>query len=232
MDNKQKYHEILLRNQQWKYSAPHLSDEYWDDLDEDEAAATAADSFLTQIKQRTEEMRYGTVDGEISIEAPIIYNEEFLPHWKEFANALAQHQYCLKCLPKDTETKLVLCDMDLPDTVLDLLSKAFESTHFTRFALRDNNLGQRGIDFALKYLKSNQIMKRFALVDNPCICFLSHISRLPLPSLLVTEFAMNFLSSNLSPPSSKNEGDLSNPVSSSMDQSMCRLFCLRKLRFA
>ena len=168
VDNKQKYHEILLRNQQWKYSAPHLSDEYWDDLDEDEAAATAADSFLTQIKQRTEEMRYGTGDGKVLINAPLfIYNEEFLPHWKEFANALAQHQYCLKCLPKDTETKLVLCDMDLPDTVLDLLSKAFESTHFTRFALRDNNIGQSGIDFALKYLKSNQIMEQFALVENP-----------------------------------------------------------------
>ena len=77
MDNKQKYHEVLLKNQQWKYLAPRPPEEYWDGLDEDEAAATAADSFLTQIKQNTEEM--STVDGEISIEAPIIYNEEFLP---------------------------------------------------------------------------------------------------------------------------------------------------------
>ena len=62
-------------------------------------------------------MRYGTGDGDIIINADLPYNEEFLPHWTEFANAIEQHQYCLKCQPKDTETKLALFDVELSDEV-------------------------------------------------------------------------------------------------------------------
>lgn len=51
MDNKQKYHEVLLKNQQWKYSAPRPSEEYWDSVDEDEDAA--AEEFLKDIYQTT-----------------------------------------------------------------------------------------------------------------------------------------------------------------------------------
>ena len=159
VDNKQKYHEVLLKNQQWKYSAPRPSGEYWDEEEED------AEEFLTQIEQCTEEMRYGTSNGNVVID--VSYNEAFLPHWQEFANALEQHHHSLKCLPEDTITKLRLCDMELPDAVLDLLSKPLESTQFTQFLLRDNNFGQDGINFALKYLKSNCIMKEFGLCSNP-----------------------------------------------------------------
>ena len=59
--------------------------------------AAEVEGFLTQIKLATEEMRYGTVDGKVLINAEISYEEEFLPHWKEFANALEQYKYCLKC---------------------------------------------------------------------------------------------------------------------------------------
>ena len=131
VDNKQQYHEVLLRNQRWKYSAPRPSEEYWDGLVEE----AVAEEFLTQIKQCTEEMRYGTGDGNIIIDVVLPYNEEFLPHWEEFANALEQYQYCLKCLPKDTdnESMLRLSDMDLPDTVIELLSKALEPTLLDSF---------------------------------------------------------------------------------------------------
>lgn len=110
------------------------------------------------------------MDGDIIIGAIIgaelPYNEEFQPHWKEFANALEQHQFCLKCLPKDSDTKLDLHDLELPDSVLELLSKSLESTHFNRFVLGSNALGQSGIEFALNYLKSNRIIKEFGLYDN------------------------------------------------------------------
>ena len=165
VDNKQKHHEVLLRNQQWKYSAPRPSQEYWDDLDEDED--DAAEEFLTQIKKCTEEMRYGTGNGDIYIDADLPYNEEFLPHWKEFANALEQYQYRLKCLPKDTDSTLHLCEMELPNELVELLSKALESTQFTSIALQNNRLEQAGIDFSLKYSKSNKRLKGLTLVDNP-----------------------------------------------------------------
>ena len=166
--NKQKYHEELLKNQQWKYSAPRLSTGYWNGLGENEGAV--AWEFLKQIKQRTEEMRYGTGDGDIFINLTnnhLPYNEAFLPHWKEFANALEQYQRCLKCQSEDdTDTKFCLMGVELPNRVLELLSKALKSTRFNRFVLGNNSIGQAGIDFALKYLKSNRIMKQFALVDN------------------------------------------------------------------
>ena len=171
VDNKLNYHEVLLKNQQWKYSAPRPSEEYWNNtVGEDEVAA--AESFLTQIKQHTEEMRYGTSNRKVVIDPELIddelpYNEAFLPHWEEFATALEQHQYCLKSLPRDSDTELKLFDMELPDTVLSLLSKGLESTNFTRFVLRDNNFGQAGIEFALKYLKNNRILKKFNLYNNP-----------------------------------------------------------------
>ena len=160
-----------MKNQQWKYSAPRPSEEYWNNtVGEDEVAA--AESFLTQIKQHTEEMRYGTSNRKVVIDPELIddelpYNEAFLPHWEEFATALEQHQYCLKSLPRDSDTELKLFDMELPDTVLSLLSKGLESTNFTRFVLRDNNFGQAGIEFALKYLKNNRILKKFNLYNNP-----------------------------------------------------------------
>ena len=165
VDNKQKYHQVLLKNQQWKYSASRPPNGYWDGLDEDEDVA--AEEFLQQIKKYTEEMRYGTSNGDIRIHSHLRYGEVFLPHWKEFADALKQYRYCIKCLPEDNcDANFCLVGMELSDTVLDLLSNSLESTHFNRFVLGNNNLGQRGIEFALKYLQSNQIIKEFSLFDN------------------------------------------------------------------
>ena len=77
LDNKLKYHEVLLRNQQWKYSAPRPSREYWDSVEDDEGSLEMyVEDFLGQIKQSTEKMRYGTLDEkEIVIDAPITYNQ-------------------------------------------------------------------------------------------------------------------------------------------------------------
>ena len=36
VDNKQKYHEVLIKNQQWKYAAPRPSHEYWNTVGVDE----------------------------------------------------------------------------------------------------------------------------------------------------------------------------------------------------
>ena len=165
------YHEVLLRNQKWEYSAPRPSPAYWDVLDEEEDEN--AEEFLKDIRQCTEKMRYGTGDDdgcveiEHSIDAPIPYSEEFLPHWKEFADALGQYQYYLKCQPEDdSDTKIQLSGVELSDTVMDLLSEALESTHFNRFVLEGNHFGRKGIEFALKHLKSNQIMNEFGLYNN------------------------------------------------------------------
>ena len=142
LDDRLKYHDILLQNQKWVYSAPRPSTEYWSTLDEDEQA----EKFLKQIQQCTEEMRYGTGDGKFEINADIPYNEELLPHWKEFANALEQYHHHLKQTPELRDNaELHLFNMEMPDEVIDLLSKALKSTHFKYYT----------------------IMKQFTVVYNP-----------------------------------------------------------------
>ena len=129
---------------------------------------TDSEDFLEQIKTQTEEMRYGTCDGEIYLDASFSYNVEFLPHWREFAHALEQYQYYLKCLPDDDNTTMLnLSGMEIPGRVVQLLSDALESTHFHQLTLQKNNFGQRGIDFAWKYLQDNRILESFHFNDNP-----------------------------------------------------------------
>jgi len=70
-------------------------------------------------------MRYGTnVNGEISIDSSLPYDEELLPHWKEFASALEQYQCHLESSDYDGESKLTFFDIVLSAEVINLLSKA------------------------------------------------------------------------------------------------------------
>jgi len=173
VDEKQKYHEILLKNQKWEYSANRPSADYWNSLGEDDF--DEAEDLLKQMKEYTEEMRYSISIGggereediEIDLDAVLPYNKEFLPHWKEFADALELYQYYLKFLPKDNrKKKLRLSDVELSDEVVDLLSKALKSTHFKHVFLRNNNFGDKGIGFALEYLKGNKECKEFDIRGN------------------------------------------------------------------
>jgi len=113
---KQKCHEVLLKNQHWEYSAL----DYWDG---DEDVEEEAEDLICKIRNKTKEMRYDNGVGDISINRRMVYHNELLPHWKEFASALEQYQYHLS---KETEATLHLNGMELPDEVIDLLSTALK----------------------------------------------------------------------------------------------------------
>ena len=163
---------VLLKNQKWEYSAPRPFDFAHMDDDGEEAEV-----FLEQIEDYTKKMRYGTGDGDIYISADIGYDEEFLPHWNEFAMALLQYRHCLKCTQEE-ESSFRLSNVELPDNVIDLLSDALKTTHFHKFVLQDNEFeSSKGIDFALEYLQRNRILKDFTLYDNP-IHNMKYIKRL------------------------------------------------------
>ena len=160
VENRQKYHEILLKNQQWEYSAPDI-----------EPAESLEEDFLDDIKEETCNMRYGKCDGKVIIQShsddPIDYDTSFQPHWEEFADALAEYQYALKCLPEGTTSHFWLSSVGLPEPVLNLLSKALESTHFKSIVLDENNFGRHGIKFALNYFQNNPKLEEFVLNSNP-----------------------------------------------------------------
>jgi len=82
VDNKLKYHTLLMKNQKWEYSAP---------LRDPSDSSDTAD-FLKQIKKQTDT----NVNGEIKLDSSLPYFREFLPHWKEFASAIEQYQYHLE----------------------------------------------------------------------------------------------------------------------------------------
>jgi hypothetical protein len=161
VENRQKYHEILLKNQKWEYSAPCLG----------VARGSTVKRFLDQIKKATCNMRYGTCDGTISIQHCVIgvvlaYDERFLPHWKEFVNALKEYRYALNYLPKETECCLSLYNVELPMPVLDLLSDALETTHFKSITLLGNNFGGDGITFVLNHMRRNQKLEELHMLSN------------------------------------------------------------------
>jgi len=56
--------------------------------------------------------------------------------------------------------------LELSDEVVDLLSKALTSTHFKRVIFQRNSFGEKGVDFALKYLKGNDKCIEFVLREN------------------------------------------------------------------
>ena len=165
VENNLKYHEVLLKSQKWEYPSSSLTVSYLDSIGADQR--DEVEELLRQIQKYTEEMRYGTSDGDITLDInEVEYNEELLPHWKEFATALEQYKYNLSFLPKDNKSMLQLIGMELSDSVVELLSKALKSTNFRHVLFDDNNFGDKGIDFALNYLKSNDECKEFALRDN------------------------------------------------------------------
>ena len=157
VENKQKYNEVLLKNQKWEYSAPVSNNR-------------RVKPFLDDIKENTCDMRYGESNGRVWVDGHrLAHDGTFLPHWREFANALEEYQYALKCLPEETASKFYIWDIGLPKRVLDLLSNALESTHFKKFGLRRNQFGRDsrdGIKFALNYIQNNPKLESFDFGGN------------------------------------------------------------------
>ena len=125
-----------------------------------------------RIQTCTEAIRYGTHNGEVRIiGGPRAHHEELLPHWIEFTDALCRYHFYLQCsVDYDKPSSFELSYMDLSDEVIDLLSSSLEKSQFNEFALINNRFGQKGIDFALKYIESNEKLVHFCLDENPIMC--------------------------------------------------------------
>ena len=179
-DDKLSYHYILLKNQKWVYSAINPPEDYWDTTP---IMHDDAESFLKQIRKKTEQIRYGQLtNGKIDLnevegdESFLPYDDAFFPHWKEFLAAIQQyqyyHKYHLKVITSNDDEEeeedsiLELHNMEMPGEVIDLLSEALETTYFNSLSLAWNNFGWKGIEFALNYLRRNSKCKHLCLNGN------------------------------------------------------------------
>ena len=146
------YHEMMLKNRTWEYAAHVPSRGSIDDLTK---------YNIDQLKEHTCNMRYGKCNKSsinLHFAGNMSSDEVFLPHWREFINALSEHQYTLKCLPKESESSFDLQGMKLGVNLLDEMSNALQSTQFTSLALTRNNLSCQGIKTALNYMRHNPIL--------------------------------------------------------------------------
>eukprot|EP00581_Thalassiosira_minuscula_P015687 CAMPEP_0183734236 /NCGR_PEP_ID=MMETSP0737-20130205/43271_1 /TAXON_ID=385413 /ORGANISM="Thalassiosira miniscula, Strain CCMP1093" /LENGTH=511 /DNA_ID=CAMNT_0025967687 /DNA_START=126 /DNA_END=1658 /DNA_ORIENTATION=+ len=169
VDKRQKYHELMLKNQKWKYSISHPRTNYWDSIRHSDERRHCAECFLEHIQKEITKMRHGEGNGDVSLKnigQSLPYNRAFYLHWEEFAKALTDHRYMLDCLHPSDETVFQLYDVDLPKSVLEILATALRCTHFKSFNLMNNNFGRNGIAFALDYMEHNEILEEFSLTQN------------------------------------------------------------------
>ena len=95
--------QILIEEQKYEYSAPSIPMSYWVDLGLGEENIAGMECLLKQMKDMTIELRSGKDNVQRHIllsggfddeddETILLHDDILLPHWKEFANALALYQ--------------------------------------------------------------------------------------------------------------------------------------------
>ena len=155
VNRKQKYHEILLKNQKWEYPL---------DIPTDVDFETKY--FLSGLKRMTCDMRYGRCSGDIFLSAPNTEDIFSYPkHWAEFINALREYQNALQSFPKEETPYLSISgEFQFERSYITKLSSALKSTHFKHFSMEGNPFGrQLSLQFALDYMEKNHILEDLAL---------------------------------------------------------------------
>ncbi len=154
IDKTLKYHEMMIRNQNWKYSAPVFTmDELLDDFYDD--AADYIHRTSQSLKTSTVAMRRGDfpdtdVNGAkgislcMSDDYPIFgddgkfLNNELSPHWREFAAALKDFKPAFDVLPDGFETYISFNSVQLNQEMTQLIKEALINAPFKSFCLEDN----------------------------------------------------------------------------------------------
>jgi len=159
MTHKQKYQEVLLKNQKWNY--PTQLREHPRQLGQ----------FGDNVKKLTREIRFGIGACDIghvhlNLEHFTIDTDAILQHWIEFVQALREYKYCLRCLPEECKSSFRICNYQLTPRIMAPLSKALADTNFKAFGLENNVMGRAGSEFVMNYARSNPILKELSLKDN------------------------------------------------------------------
>lgn len=183
----QEYNDMLVRNQNWNYSALIHSTEYWMDggydLEEAEYLLQTSEylKYLTKTIRRGEftiENEEKGIDFGLDADAPIFdasVNDRLLPHWTEFAEALKQFNPVLGVLPDDCENFFGLHHPQLTLEAIDLLKDALMETHFqglffTQDRHRRYGPGGMSIDSIFDIVDSNTHLRELDIdgyfVDN------------------------------------------------------------------
>ena len=159
------------KDEKWEYSAPAIPTSHWIDQGFDDGYIERMEIFLTKIKAFTSALRSGTCDEDIYLGSGannpnntfLGHDDALLPHWQEFANALQVYQNT------DASLNIAIGKMQLPSSVMKLLTPALKDKPIKAFGLGNNELvdSREGIEFAIEIIQSNEKLEEFGWVDNP-----------------------------------------------------------------
>ena len=158
---------ILTKEQTWEYSAPVIPRSYWVQQGLENEHINEMQQFIISIKSLTCKLRSGVdVPTEISLDSDervVFHDAAFLPHWKEFANALQLYQ------ADDSSHELTFLHVELAPPVIDLLLPVLTSkTIFNKLCWDDNyfmNIHE-GIELLVKTMNANPWLVDLDLTDN------------------------------------------------------------------
>ena len=86
-------------------------------------------------------------------------DDELLPVWKEFAEALLS-------LPEAADVGVTITDVHLSTPILNILEPALKSSAVNRLAFDNNDFGRAGIQFVQRVLETNPSLQAIILVKN------------------------------------------------------------------
>jgi hypothetical protein len=179
IDKKFKYHEMLIRNQNWKYPVPVRT--------KDELARAAYDDEETNyiygtsqmLKRSTEALVRGDFpdadcitcgDKGIHLDVDDGYpsfgdfsNDELSPHWREFAAALKNFKPVFDVLPDDADTFIAFTSVQLTEAMTHLVKDALMNMPFKMFCFQYNLYFHGGTSTIAEMMGNNKCLQKLEL---------------------------------------------------------------------
>jgi len=174
IDKTLKYHEMLIRNQNWDYSAPVCKvDELLDvNYDDNEAYYIYENSQV--LKRSTEALRGGDFPDQsvgtrvkgislcIDDGYPLVddeTNNELSPHWREFAAALKDFKPAFDVLPDDSETSITFGNIQLNQEMTQLIKEVLMKMPFKLFSLQYSYHFHGGMSTIAEMMDNNKYLQ-------------------------------------------------------------------------
>lgn len=168
---KAKYQEIVMKNKQYEYpvAVPSIDEIVSKGFDEDDAVGIHED--IDAMVEQTKRMKAGEAVENIdpnSTGSSSWYYDGYLPHYKEFADALIEYRHTMNC-KSDMNFGCTIGSMELPREVLDVLQNALKHTHFHSMTFYPNHeVGVGYIDFIANCISAGTRLKFLELTE---VCF-------------------------------------------------------------
>jgi len=158
--------EKMYRNEWWDYSLnlPSLDDLESFGYDETESEASNVLSFLRSLRELADDMRRGKLIKKIDLtqHAVVVLEEELLPYWGQFVDALAEYKFVLDYRKADG-FNLKIDDIGLPSSFLDMLGDALQQTHCNKLEFSSIDVVWEhvwsGCNFVIKCIQSNPTLQ-------------------------------------------------------------------------